>query len=661
MISQIRKQQLYIILLLLIFVFSITHPSIVVAEETVPAADPLPAENPISDPTSTSTENQAPQPAQTDNPVPEPVPDTSAPSITVTSIGLGSNGVLVKGFVSDNQAIDQPVTMKVIYPDGREDALNPVSGAWSFTTSVTEKLNKVKIRATDASNNTAEILAQRPYIKSITMNVYKYKQKVYTTDGTFTEEDNTANIDIMRLDDITRVSLNQTIVIELSDSISHNIVNPFVVYDTQQNPAPISNFKFDSPDNKIEFTLNNLRPGETYYLKFNSSLISTGLPNESTLLDDNGKNFYPIIKKFTTVTDVVKTNPINGYTMVGMGNLRNQPHGYYNNNVNNCNICHNTHVGTNNKLEAKDVADKYCMACHDGTSAKMELSDSDMKSSHEPESNAEHQTKSGSCTSCHNPHLSWSEDNPNLLKDHYMYQHNTDDQWEGNPVGEIDSSIQLCEACHGRYTYSYKERAEQAGAYKTLHYRKVNNAVGEISSTEKEIDGVKTQISKVEDYNLCFNCHNSEKQQQTNNVTKDILSYYINPNSKHFISALDGNPLNGQMPCSECHDTHGSKNILLLKDKLGHENQQSFTLTKIEDWTDQKKREFCLACHNGGTSIYGLKGKAIFDENGDPLNMTDPRAKSGHARASSEACSACHSTNNSFIEAAHSPTTIKTP
>jgi hypothetical protein len=674
--AQIKFKKLNIMIVLLFIAVSIILPSQAIAEDPSPAVDSVPTTDPAPAEVPASTENPSPAtdpiptegaaveaPVVSADPlVTEPAPDTIRPSITVNSISLQSDGVVVKGFVSDNQAIDQPIVMKVIYPDATEEVLTPISGSWSFKTDVSTKLNKLKIQATDASNNTTEIPAQRPYIKSITMSVFKYKEKVYKEDGSYQDEDVTADIDILKHEGITRATLNQTIKIELSDLLSHSIVNPFIVYDKQQQPVPIANIKFDSPNNIIELTLNDLNQGETYWLKFNTSLISTGQPNESTLLDDGGLNFYPVIKKFTTVSNAVKSYSINGYKMVEMDNLEKQPHGYYNNNVNNCTICHNTHVGSSSSLEGKDLAENYCMACHDGTAApKMENADSDIKSKHETQAITEHQTKSGSCTACHNPHLTWSEDNQNLLKDHYVYEHPSSDEWEGKPVGEIDSSIQLCESCHGRYTYSYKQRAEEAGAYKVLHYQKESSAIGQITTTDQVKDGITTKISHVEDYNLCFNCHNSEKQEQTNNKTKDILSYYTNSDSKHFISAINGNSLNGQIPCAECHETHGAKNIFLLKDKLGHENQQDFSLAKVDDWTDIKKRDFCLTCHNGKTSIYGVTGKAIYDENGVSLNSTNESVKSGHARDSAEVCSACHSNNNSFIEAVHGPVTINTP
>ncbi|QIZ10600.1 hypothetical protein HFZ78_30965 [Priestia megaterium] len=673
--TQINIKQFYMLLFLLIMVISIILPSRVIAEDTVPSESLDPVESPVPvetqtpavSPVPTEDPVQAEAPTTVESPIstkgtvsavnPVPEPDTTPPIIIIKSTTLTSNGVQVNGTVSDNQSLDKPIIIKLIYPD-REVEITPISGNWTFTTDILSiKQNKVKIQATDEMNNTVTIPVQRPYIKSITMNVFKYREKVYGADGGSREEDITADIDILKEDDITRVSLNQVIVIELSEELSHTIVNPFVVYDKNNEPFE-SNVRPRSDNNKIEIALNNLKPGETYYLKFNSSLVSNGQPNDTTLLADDGRIFFPLIKKFSTVTNQVKNHPINGYTLEEMKDLREQPHGFYNNNTNSCSVCHNTHLAANKSMEGKDVKEGYCLACHDGTITSPLKPGNSISNKHDTQLGLDHKTKAGSCTSCHNPHLSWSQDNPNLLKDHFVYEHQADDKWEETTVGKIDSNIQLCESCHGRYTYSYKKKAEETGGYKVLHYRKQTNVIGEITKTEKVKGDPTSLIAEVEDYNLCFSCHNNENKVKN---AKDILTYYTNEESRHIITAIDGSKLNGQIPCAECHETHGAKNLLLIKDKLGHENQSDFSLSNEEDWTDRKKREFCITCHNGKTSIYGITGKAIYDENGDSLITTNESAKSGHAKNSIEACSNCHSSNNSFIEAVHGPITINSP
>ncbi|MEH7545164.1 cytochrome c3 family protein [Neobacillus vireti] len=659
-------------IVIIFFFLSTCIPSIVSAEEQISPGEPTQVDIIVNDPPATVEQTPSivePALVEETTPIVEPAlveettpaADTIKPTLLVKNITLQSDRLLVTGTVSDNQPTTEPLTINVIYPDGHKDPLVPDSGGkWSFQTSITAKLNHYKIEAIDSSNNIKEIFVQRPYIQSITMNVFKYRQKVYESPEPYKEEDVTASVNILEKDVITRVSINQTIIIELSDTLSNaidNSNNPFIIYDKNQKEVPFD-VNFTPPSNKI--TLTNqvaLNPDETYYLKFNPSLISLDYNDGTRKLVDNLNNpFFSITKQFTTVSNAAKNFAINGYTVQEMTNLQQLPHGAYNNNVNNCAICHNTHEGANSSLESKDIAQGYCMACHDGTTGpKMVNFDSSIKSKHETQKITEHDTKSGSCTACHNPHLTWSEDNPNLLIDHYVYEHNAEDNWEGNLVGKIDSNVQMCEACHGRFTYSYKSLAEESGGYNVLHYRQENTAIGNITETAEVKNGVTNKVLHVDDYNLCFTCHNSEKQ--TKDGTKDILTYYSNSSSQHKLTALDGSKLNGSLPCSECHDTHASKNILLLKDKLGHENQQVFSLTKIEDWTDQKKREYCLTCHNGKTILFGVTGKAIFDETGQSMITTSDSVKAGHAKDGTQVCSECHSQSKSFTEAVHSPIT----
>ncbi|MED4227225.1 cytochrome c3 family protein [Neobacillus cucumis] len=661
MTPSIHSKNYIILIVLLFFCLTTIIPTVTYAEEQLPTANPSTFEETVTSPTVIVEETPTPTNGSELIKATTEEADTVKPSIIVKNITLQSDGITVSGTISDNQPTTDTLTMNLIYPDGQKVSLVPDNGEWSFKTVVTAKLNHYKIEAIDAANNTTEIFVQRPYIKSITMNVFKYRQKDYESPEPYKEEDVTANVNILESDNITRVSLNQTIIIELSDTLTNSIDNnhnPFIINDKNGKEIP---FDIDYTPLSNKITLTNqvaLNPGETYYLRFNPSLISLDYNyGTRTLVDDLTNPFYSITKQFTTVSNAAKNFVINAYTVQEMNNLQQLPHGSYNNNVNNCTICHNTHEGGNTSLENKDLAQGYCMACHDGTTGpKMVNFDSSIKSKHETQKITNHDTKSGSCTACHNPHLTWSEDNPNLLNDHYVYDHKAEDTWEGNAVGKIDSNIQLCEACHGRFTYSYKSLAEESGGYNVLHYRQETTAIGNITETQDSKNGT---TKHVDDYDLCFTCHNSEKQLKGG--TTDILTYYTNQDSKHIMSALDGSKLNGQLPCSECHDTHASNNILLLKNKLGHENQQSFSLTKIDDWTGQKKREYCLTCHNGKTVLYGVTEKAIYDETGQSLITTNDTVKAAHAKGSTEVCSDCHSNSGSFTEAVHAPIIKATP
>jgi predicted CXXCH cytochrome family protein len=120
--------------------------------------------------------------------------------------------------------------------------------------------------------------------------------------------------------------------------------------------------------------------------------------------------------------------------------------------------------------------------------------------------------------------------------------------------------------------------------------------------------------------------------------------------SGHNIKATDdsGSPLNGQLPCAECHETHGSNNIKMLKEELGNVKQTDADKYKTEGttWTESNERQFCLKCHTNSTQIYGKTST---------LNVTIP----GHQPGDTQGCSTCHGgSTKSFIEAAHSPTKL---
>jgi hypothetical protein len=570
--------------------------------------------------------------------------DTTPPVITIENISVIDGVTKISGKISDDQTPADQILLELYDSNDQliKTILPSIDGSWLYEEAIPFSVNTLYLKATDSAtpsnNKQIPVDNKRPHVKGVNISVFLGKNQT-------TQADVTKQVDMMQNEDMTRISLNPTIIIDLEDNDvidKQNLSNPITVFN--KNGTVSGNVSINDKK-QIVFLLQNLSANTSYYIMFNQ-----------TLTDDAGNAVYPVIKKFTTVSSTLNSI-YNGGAFQYNTDREKLPHGYYTNNVNTCINCHNTHVSEGTNLEnpnsgytPKDLslADSYCMACHDGTSAAP-LPDklgANIISKHETQV-TDHSSKAGSCTSCHNPHLTWSSENPNLLKDHFVYNHQTEDVVEGVKVGEIDSRQQLCEKCHELNTNYYKNLASDLvkklndpnnpDAYKIMHYQK-------LSST-----GI------VKNYDLCFSCHNDGKETETNGVIKDILKYYEDSNSKHIITAVDGSPLNGSLPCSECHETHGSTNLLLLKDKLGHENQQAYTLTLIEDWTDQKKRDFCISCHNGETAIFGVTGKAIYDKDGVPINTTNPNAQTGHAKTSSVVCSACHSDNNSFIEAVHAP------
>lgn len=276
-------------------------------------------------------------------------------------------------------------------------------------------------------------------------------------------------------------------------------------------------------------------------------------------------------------------------------------HGGYSNNTNSCAYCHSTHNGKNAKLEGGEYgseAGNYCMACHDGTngSPMVDKFNSDHKHFQAKEGMIEN---SESCTSCHNPHQSPSKDNPNMLQSVLEYD---------NP-----------------------EKTESH--FRTFSYKKSVTATG---------------IS--EDFSLCFRCHDGVN-------ASNIQQYYeeetLLANSGHNIMATDGSALNGQMPCADCHETHGSNNLYSLKDNLGHimrDDKDKFS--SGNEWTPSVERDFCLKCHNNTIELYG-KTATLNDKN--DLDVTIE----GHAATDVESCSTCHGSSEDPKErlrsAAHAP------
>nr|WP_263324849.1 Ig-like domain-containing protein [Neobacillus sp. Marseille-Q6967] len=560
----------------------------------------------------------------------EEMPDLTPPSVSIDNIKVVDSKIQINGKVTDNQTPSDQILLELYAktadaPDQLIKSIPPAGdGTWIFSEAIPYEGNKLYLKATDKAAptpNTIEVPVDnsRPYVKSLLIPVYLSKDVT-------TKAENVKHVDLLKTDDMTRVALNPTITIDLFDNDvidNLNFNNPITVFSKN---GPVNGTLAINAQKQIVYTLNNLIPSTTYYIIFNSSLK-----------DDAGNSAYPIIKKYTTVSSTVYN-----------AEWDNQPHGFYTTNVNTCGNCHSTHVSDNVKLEKpkKDYQPKnsnlensYCMACHDGTTVAplpyfFNSENKPIVSKHEVQTNPEHTVNSGSCTSCHNPHLTWTEHNPNLFKDHFVYQHeDRTDYPEGEKIGEVDSRIKLCETCHGTETVAKKDEAiakTRDEAYKVLHYRKSTAAKGSISET-----------GKVEDYDLCFSCHNSQKE--TEKGIADILKYYQQTDSKHIITAADGSLLNGSIPCAECHETHGSSNLKLLKGKLGHEGQETEFVFNQGNWDKNSEQEFCLKCHNGKTAIYGVTGKSL-----------DPLSSSGHAILGR--CSSCHGgQSESFTESAHAP------
>jgi hypothetical protein len=467
-------------------------------------------------------------------------------------------------------------------------------------------------------------------------------------------------LDIFPKQDTTQVTLYPIIKVKISDTTALNenqdVINKSI--NLSHNGIKVDGtINYNRVTKEITFTpLVALSPST----KYNVLISPLGI------IDSAENSAFPRLWSFTTV---------------GIASEHHQnPHGSYANNVNTCMNCHNTHASKDPDLlspkasiESDQVenlaSDNYCMACHDGTVAPLPENRLDTHT-HDAAVKIDGTPSGSSCASCHNPHLDWSEQNPNLTQDHITYKHLPSDPVDPNkPTEEISSKEQLCESCHEND--SAEKIANPAVKYRVFKYSKSSNAIG-----------------IYEDYELCLRCHNGDFKQKYpkianiashyDNLTEELKKQYESQNgvssyanrditvekefSGHIMKALDGSPLSGHIPCAECHDTHGSNNIKQLRQSLGHEEIQSFTvgindLKIVKDvvnpqveytiLNDVKEREFCLACHNGKTAIYGVTGQkydAILNE---------------HQANFSKSCSYCHGRGETEVEralsAAHAP------
>lgn len=384
--------------------------------------------------------------------------------------------------------------------------------------------------------------------------------------------------------DMTQVSVNPLIQIQFADAspMDMNTIGTAIILSA--NGAIINGtVSYDSMTKQLTFIPDSpLNPNTKYYVYVNDALTDTA-----------GNPIHPRTWSFTTQGSTDGENP----------------HGNYSNNVNVCSNCHSTHIGNAPGLTktAYPSIDQYCIACHDGTAAPVPENWEGLHK-HDFQVSIKGTRGTSSCASCHNPHLNWETNNPNLIQDYYKYDH---PQNPTNPDGLLPNSSeeQLCEACH-----QPEIKEDPRVIYESYQYKKRHSSSG-----------------IPDDYKLCLRCHNG-----TNAI--DVDTFYNQPESVHNINALDGSPLNGPLPCAECHETHGSDNIKLLKEELGH-NQILGKFNQTDgSWTPEAERAFCMKCHNNTTEMYGIIMGLREDID-------------GHL---SGGCSSCHG-RGSFIEAAHAP------
>lgn len=401
--------------------------------------------------------------------------------------------------------------------------------------------------------------------------------------------------DIIPPDEMTRVPPETAALVYIKEK---SPIDPAALQAAIQLNQIVNNTVYETIYGTVYNSVYTDGSGEQYYtltFKPNSVLkLSTkySVSINPMLADAAGNLVHPRTWSFTTIGN----------------DLTENPHGNYTSNVNTCINCHRPHDAASPKINSPPDAqlqtiDNYCNACHDGTAAPLPPN-ADGVNKHNFQLSFDNVQGTSSCASCHNPHLTWTADNPNMLQDYYYYDHND----PTNPFIADSSEQQLCESCHPADI-----KNDSRVQYVKYQYNKWHTAAGAAG-----------------DYSLCLGCHDGKK-------AVDIATYYNGP-SRHSMAASDGSPLNGHIACADCHETHGSPNIKLLKNRLGHNNPQVYQAGT--EWDAASERMFCTGCHNNLTELYG---KTVGFDPGIP----------GHEPSSTEACNSCH--GGSPIVAAHAP------
>lgn len=496
--------------------------------------------------------------------------DVTPPTVTITNPPNSSYYNLPS--VEGRTEPGLPVTVHVY---GKQATVTAdVSGYWLFYDETLQEGNhSVYATAVDKAGNSG-ISATHSYILDMTRPVV-LPSLFPPDDMNQVSLDVAAKVYIVDKSPLEAPNFDEVIILrEIGSSVTGAVYG--TVYSTVYSEV------YGNPYYEITFKPSNiLKPHTKYSVTVNP------------LLADAAKNpVYPRTWTFTTMSDSLTVNP----------------HGNYSNNVNICRNCHYPHRGKDPKLGLGDPdpqqVDNYCNACHDGTAAPIPgFWTSQFK--HNFQVSIDGKTGISACAGCHNPHLTWTEENPNLIQDYYYYDHND----PTNPYLPDSSEVALCENCH----YS-NIKDDQRVLYERYQFKKWHSSTG-----------------VYKDYNLCLRCHDG-----SNAVN---IAVYYNGLSRHMVTALDGSPLNGHLPCAECHNTHGSDNIKFLKSQLGHNKGKSFH-APVTQWDVATERAFCTACHNNNTELYGSVVGFVYET-------------PGHEPASTEYCNTCH--GGSPLAAAHAP------
>ena len=220
-----------------------------------------------------------------------------------------------------------------------------------------------------------------------------------------------------------------------------------------------------------------------------------------------------------------------------------------------CSTCHKSHSSNENYLMSEKTPD-LCFNCHDGFKESSEKS----KSSH---SIVFDKTN---CANCHSPHASsYSSLLKHDGKDLCLSCHNKTIKTNTevieniavilNKAKSVHAAIEMdgCASCHKSHSSEYRDLL--IGEYPSSKYVK----------------------AEVENFALCFECHDSELLEKE--FTTSATNFRTAERNMHYLHVKGKKGRN----CSLCHDVHASKNERLIHEKrlFGNwEMSMNFKLTK---------------------------------------------------------------------------------
>ena len=336
---------------------------------------------------------------------------SGAPVIKITAPNDGSvfdvSTVKFTGSISDDTTTPDKLSVKVSEkPSGSPDPVDITSkgnlsvtaaGDFTYSNVFSQGTHTITFSVTDESGQSSELNW------TFTVNYVKEMNLIKDINDTSS---------FMSANNMTEVPLNEKIRLVLNDDGTEQTSQPVLKIKSTGGKDVSTNAKLietNSQDKSLVYTFtpsSNLDPRTTYYVYLNQGIVDL--------------TATPSIFKLTTMSDA---DPFQMYKFADDTTNYSDPdnarqpdriHGYFSNTTNACNYCHNTHNGKNAQLQGGKYGDAYsnlCMACHDGTVA----SQVDTNSSNHQSADPTKFNESSSCASCHESHLGWTKENPNLL------------------------------------------------------------------------------------------------------------------------------------------------------------------------------------------------------------------------------------------------------